>query len=634
MSIRTTFAGIASVAVGATVLSIASPAMAAYNALPNDTKADTAVTSVDVLGFGSDTTEISVNEVAKAWNTANAATKGYSIASFQAGAQPAGGTITLPDGTTANRPNGSGDGKKWLMGATNQPEADFARSSSSLSTGAGSETEAGLLQIPFAVDTLAMGVSASGTYAPASLSMDQIYKIYTGEYTNWSQVGGANQPIHASALQQSSGTAKFFQDQLKAYASSHLLTFSMPTSINTTWQEHSDTNVKDDPSAIAPFSVGRAGLLGGTIKIETGWSKDRAVYNVVRGSSNTAAGLHWGTDNGVLEDLAAFFCKPEAKAGIEAGGLKQMLNPADGGACGVASQSTPAAAKLVSSTVATTTTVTDSGSAAGVLQATATIAAGTGSPQGTVDFFVDGAASAAVSGVAVSGGQAVATIQGLAAGVHSVKAVYTKQDGTAYQSSQGTGSASVRAASSVSVAPITTTYGQAGSVTATVTGSSTGTVVFQVDGGAGTPVAVSGGLATFALPAGLPAGAHGVTATFQKTDLAAASAGSTTVTVNKANVSSLTHTFPAITAKKTPGTGTITVTIPGTVKADGIVQIFQTTGKGKRAKVKLITQAALVNGQVTITLPAKPKGKKKLTITYTGSANVNAFTIYTAIKQR
>jgi ABC-type phosphate transport system substrate-binding protein len=640
MSIRTTFAGLATVAVGATVLTIAAPAMADYTAAPNDSVQGQATTA-DVLGFGSDTTEISVGNVAKAWN-AQATPPAFRIATYQAGAQPAApapaNTVTLPDGTAINRPNGSGQGKAILFGASNQAEADFARSSGSLSTGTGSEQAAGLLQIPFAVDTLAMGVSSAATNAPANLTIDQIYKIYSGQVTDWSQVGGQAGTIHASALQSGSGTAKFFKDQLTAYAQARGTTFSYGPSIDATWQEHSDTNVKDDPNAIAPFSVGRAALLGGTVHIESGWSKKRAVYNVVRGSQSTDAGIKWGADSNVLESLFGtdgYFCDPANAAAIAAGGLQQMLKPADGGACGQAMTSAPSAAQLVSDKVATTTAVADTGAAAGSLVVTATIVGdGVTAPVGTVDFFIDGSATAAVANVNLVDGKATATIDGLAAGQHQVVAKFAKSYGTAFVNSQGSGTASVRTASSVAVAPVTTTYGQAGAVTATVTGSSTGTVVFQVDGGEGTPVTVTDGVATFALPAGLPAGAHGVTATFQTTDLVAASAGSTTVTVNKANVSSLTQTFPAITAKGVRGTGTITVTIPGTVKADGVVKIFQTTGKGRRAKVKFLTQGTLVNGQVTITLPAKPKGKKRLTISYTGSANVNAFTIYTAIKQR
>ena len=44
------------------------------------------------------------------------------------------------------------------------------------------------------------------------------------------------------------------------------------------------TPIKNDPNAIAPFSVGRAGLLGTTLRLEAGWQADRALYNVVRGA--------------------------------------------------------------------------------------------------------------------------------------------------------------------------------------------------------------------------------------------------------------------------------------------------------------------------------------------------------------
>lgn len=48
---------------------------------------------------------------------------------------------------------------------------------------------------PFAIDGLIFVVSAENPVD--SLTVEQVQKIYTGEYTNWSQVGGDNVPIAA-----------------------------------------------------------------------------------------------------------------------------------------------------------------------------------------------------------------------------------------------------------------------------------------------------------------------------------------------------------------------------------------------------------------------------------------------------
>ncbi len=46
------------------------------------------------------------------------------------------------------------------------------------------------------------------------LTMDQIRKIHTGEYTNWKQVGGPNMEIIVYSRESSSGTYVFFQEHV------------------------------------------------------------------------------------------------------------------------------------------------------------------------------------------------------------------------------------------------------------------------------------------------------------------------------------------------------------------------------------------------------------------------------------
>ena len=64
-----------------------------------------------------------------------------------------------------------------------------------------------------------------------------------------------------------------------------------------------------DANAIEPFSYGRAQLANGasqTVRIEGGWSQDRELYHVVRGTAITGAAstpFVYGSDSGVLENL-------------------------------------------------------------------------------------------------------------------------------------------------------------------------------------------------------------------------------------------------------------------------------------------------------------------------------------------
>jgi phosphate transport system substrate-binding protein len=46
------------------------------------------------------------------------------------------------------------------------------------------------------------------------LSMEQLYKIYTGKVTNWKELGGLNEPILIFSRESSSGTYVFFQEHV------------------------------------------------------------------------------------------------------------------------------------------------------------------------------------------------------------------------------------------------------------------------------------------------------------------------------------------------------------------------------------------------------------------------------------
>lgn len=76
-------------------------------------------------------------------------------------------------------------------------------------------------EIAVALDGIAVVVNPSNPVA--ALTMEQLEKIYTGQYDNWSQVGGQNAPIVLLSRESSSGTYVFFQEHVlkkKDYAPS------------------------------------------------------------------------------------------------------------------------------------------------------------------------------------------------------------------------------------------------------------------------------------------------------------------------------------------------------------------------------------------------------------------------------
>lgn len=109
-------------------------------------------------------------------------------------------TYGVPDG----RPNGT---NKGLSGLSNGTVA-IAASSRPLKA---QEIQSGLVGVPVARDALAVVVGIDNPYK-GDLSLEQLRGIFQGKITNWSQVGGANQPIKVINRAADSGTQTFFRD--------------------------------------------------------------------------------------------------------------------------------------------------------------------------------------------------------------------------------------------------------------------------------------------------------------------------------------------------------------------------------------------------------------------------------------
>lgn len=429
MRVRTITSWLVAATLAATALTLAA-AVPAHAADPDD-PSFTPV-AADLIGVGSDTSQHAVHVLAEGTGSWGAQTPApaFRIASFAA---TGGGTIPLP-AAAITRPNGSGAGKALLYGGGNNVDIDFARSSSAQSA---AETSAGLQSFPFALDTLAMAVSNSvPSHAPASLTPAQIVGIYDGSITDWSAVGGTAGTIAPKIPQAGSGTRSFFTAQLQAINGGVAVTLAVSVA---EVQEHDDTLVKNDPNAIAPFSVGRAQLLGTTLRIEAGWRADRALYNVVRGADLGRADIQavFGSDG--------FFCSTAARTLIESSGFQQLARPSGGGVCGAPTQ---AATTNFTLNQAVTTTTALSGTSTKANQATlvAQIAAAS-APTGSVTFY--NGSTVLASGVPLVSGQATKLLTGLAPGSHPYRAVFVPAAGSVFEGSEATGNVFVKTSSSL-----------------------------------------------------------------------------------------------------------------------------------------------------------------------------------------
>lgn len=69
----------------------------------------------------------------------------------------------------------------------------------------------GLVSRPFAIDGVAAVVNPANTVG--ALSKDQLKKIYSGEITNWKEVGGADAAISLYTREDGSGTRETFEER-------------------------------------------------------------------------------------------------------------------------------------------------------------------------------------------------------------------------------------------------------------------------------------------------------------------------------------------------------------------------------------------------------------------------------------
>ncbi|MGY2873399.1 hypothetical protein ACVW00_000589 [Marmoricola sp. URHA0025 HA25] len=617
MKVRTFTAGIGVAALAISGLALGTATTASADPL-------TTPSATDIVGVGSDTIEFVVQNLADAWNTSHTP----KVASFNA--TPVAGfpnviLRTAPwngtaDPTTIPRPNGSGAGKATLFGAGNNNNVNFARSSSSLST-----TEAAALtQFPFAVDGLKMAVSGSGTpsHAPASVKIADVVNIYKGVYTTWNQIpgnsAGSTAAIHPLIPQSGSGTRSFFLSELKAGNGGVDVTLAPSVAVT---QEHSPTDIQNDPDAIAPFSTARASSIASSvISLEGGYRARRAVYDVVR---NADAGSDWAT---ALFGTAGFWCSDAGRTQIIAAGFEPLQTTGDathpGGQCGLNLTAPPSNLNVFGATVSTTSLNATSG-ALHTVDLDATVSSGAG----TVQFF-DGANQ--VGGdVAPSGGHATAHLTGITGGSHTFVAKFLATSTSANTDSQGSKTVSVVSSSTTTATVAPGTFGHGGTATVSVSAegtAATGNVTINVGAYQATS-ALSGGTATFSIPGTFAVGSQSFSASYAGNPTTLPSNDTKVYTVGKSAVS-VSETFKAKIKHGKRAVGNVVVALaPGSsVKAGGTIVVKKGT--------KIVGRGTLVNGVVTIKLAKLPVGKNKLVATYSGSGDSLGGTLKFVIVQK
>lgn len=116
------------------------------------------------------------------------------------------GFMTANPGVTVSVEfNGSSAGVEQMLSGT----VEIGNASRSLKE---SETAEGAVENVVAIDGIAVVVDTENTVT--DITTEDLIKIYTGEITNWNELGGANQPIVVIGREAGSGTRGAFEELL------------------------------------------------------------------------------------------------------------------------------------------------------------------------------------------------------------------------------------------------------------------------------------------------------------------------------------------------------------------------------------------------------------------------------------
>jgi ABC-type phosphate transport system substrate-binding protein len=338
------------IAKGAAIVATAAAATAIFagSALA-DPPASHTVALTDVVGVGSDTTEIVMNDATTGPSGFDATT---SPANYVDSWNATGTTpIVTKPGCSIPRPDGSSAGITALINTPlasdgTTPCIDFARSSRGPKTGDTDLNGNPLQFLPYASDGLRYATSAPTpafpsvpvTNAPQNLTAAQLAAIFTCTDTTWTQVGGTStDTIQPVIPQAGSGTRTFFEQSIG-------ITDSQLGACVITGQEHDPTPVRANADRIAPFSVARFNSVDSNAGIQlntSGFTATREVYNVAKLDPATLAVVAnvqpiFGDGSGTVSSTTNWICSAAGQAVVKADGFTPLPVGTAAGDCGVA----------------------------------------------------------------------------------------------------------------------------------------------------------------------------------------------------------------------------------------------------------------------------------------------------------
>ncbi len=190
--------------------------------------------------------------------------------------------------------NGSGTGAAAAINGN----ADIAMLSRDLKT---AEVDAGLVETVIGIDGI-MAIVNSDT-GVTDLTVAQLEKIFSGEYTNWNQVGGNDLSISVISREEGSGTRDGFESALSKADSEYALTSSAISQASTSAVLNT---VNNTTGAVGYISLGYAEKVGSSTTMLSIGGVAPTVENVQDGSYSIQRNLvlaTMGEATGAAADL-------------------------------------------------------------------------------------------------------------------------------------------------------------------------------------------------------------------------------------------------------------------------------------------------------------------------------------------
>jgi phosphate transport system substrate-binding protein len=158
-----------------------------------------------------------------------------------------------PNVTLSVTGGGSGTGLAALINGTN----DLANASRAIKAEEQAEAEAnGFTATEFVVARDAIAIIVNPENPVSELTLPQLSAMYSGELTNWSQVGGEDRPIVLLSRETNSGTHVYFLENVLRLGDSDSTLLFSPDTLLLPSSEGIGAEVRQNPNAIGYDGLG------------------------------------------------------------------------------------------------------------------------------------------------------------------------------------------------------------------------------------------------------------------------------------------------------------------------------------------------------------------------------------------